>query len=73
MRVMCRRSGAFRLPGWNALSQPEVTEADLVDPDQLRLARIPEFGDRVLRVIITAKKNPPAVVTVFFHRSRRIP
>lgn len=57
-----------------AVAHPELTEADPVDPDlEHRLARIPEFGDRVLRVIINAKKNPPVVVMVFFDRRRRIP
>jgi len=54
-----------------ALTTPEVTEADPVDPDlEHRLARIPEFGDRVLRVIVNGRKTPPHVVTVFFDRRR---
>lgn len=58
----------------HALTQPEVTEADPVDPNlEHRLARIPEFGNRVLRVIINVKKTPPLVVTVFFDRRRTIP
>ncbi|ABQ90839.1 hypothetical protein RoseRS_2462 [Roseiflexus sp. RS-1] len=37
-----------------ALTRPEVTETDPVDADlEHRLARIPEFGHRVLRVIVT--------------------
>lgn len=58
----------------HALTRPEVTEADPVDPDlEHRLARIPEFGNRVLRVIINSKRTPPLVVTVFFDRRRTIP
>jgi hypothetical protein len=54
-----------------ALTKPEVTEADPVDPDlEHRLARIPEFGNRVLRVIINGKRTPPLVVTLFFDRRR---
>jgi len=54
-----------------ALTTPGVTEADPVDPDlEHRLARIPEFGDRVLRVIVNGRKTPPRVVTVFFDRRR---
>ena len=54
-----------------ALTAPEITEADPVDSElEHRLARIPEFGNRVLRVIINGKKKPPLVVTVFFDRRR---
>ena len=56
-----------------ALIAPEVTEADPVDADlEHRLARIPEFGYRVLRVIVNTKKRPLHVVTVFFDRRRSI-
>jgi hypothetical protein len=57
-----------------ALTKPEVTEADPLDPDlEHRLARIPQFGNRVLRVIINSKRMPPLVVTVYFDRRRTIP
>lgn len=57
-----------------ALVAPEMTEADPVDADlEHRLARIPEFGHRVLRVIVNTRKAPPHVVTVFFDRRRTIP
>jgi hypothetical protein len=57
-----------------ALSAPEATEADPVDPDlEHRLARIPEFGNRVLRVIVNGRRTPPLVVTVFFDRRRSLP
>jgi Domain of unknown function (DUF4258) len=53
---------------------PEVTEADPVDPDlEHRLARIPECGNRVLRVIVNGKITPPRIVTVFFDRRRTVP
>jgi hypothetical protein len=53
-----------------SLTMPEAAKADPVDPDlEHRLPRIPEFGNRVLRVIVT----PPHVVTVFFDRRRAIP
>ena len=56
-----------------ALSTPEATEADPVDADlEHRLARIPEFGNRVLRVIVNGKRTPPHVVTAFFDRRRTI-
>lgn len=58
----------------HAFYQPERIESDLVDKDlEHRLARIQEFGDRVLRVIVNTQKKPPAIVTVFFDRRRTIP
>lgn len=57
-----------------ALTAPEATETDPVDPDlEHRLARIGEFGGRVLRVIINCKRMPPHVVTAFFDRRRTLP
>ena len=53
---------------------PEATEADPVDPDlEHRLARIPEWGNRVLRVIVNRKTTAPRIVTAFFDRRRKIP
>ncbi|MGI9180844.1 MAG: DUF4258 domain-containing protein [Longimicrobiaceae bacterium] len=57
-----------------ALNTPEATEADPVDSElEHRIARIAEFGNRVLRVIVNGKRTPPHVVTVFFDRRRTIP
>jgi uncharacterized DUF497 family protein len=57
-----------------AWSAPEVTEADPVDARlEHRLARISEFGNRVLRVIVNVKKTPPHIVTAFFDRRSTIP
>lgn len=57
-----------------ALTAPEVTEVDPVDSDlEHRLARIPELGNRILRVIVDEKARPPRIVTVFFDRRRTIP
>jgi hypothetical protein len=56
------------------LDTPEGAEPDPVDPDlEHRLARIPEWGNRVLRVIVNGKTNPPRIVTAFFDRRRTIP
>lgn len=56
-----------------AFNAPEVTEADPVDPDlEHRLARIPEWGNRVLRVVVNRKVTPPRIVTAFFDRRRTI-
>lgn len=57
-----------------ALRMPEATEADRMDPAlEHRLVRVPEFGNRVLRVIVNCEKVPPAVVTIFFDRRRSEP
>jgi hypothetical protein len=55
-----------------ALAQPERTEADAVDP-ALRhaLARIPEYGGRVLRVVYNSTVEPWRIVTVYFDRKER--
>jgi hypothetical protein len=54
-----------------ALHTPEMTEADSVDADlEHHLVRIPEFGNRMLRVIVNVKKVPPHVVTAFIDRRR---
>ena len=58
----------------HAFDVPEATEADPIDPDlEHRLARIPEWGNRVLRVIVNGKTTPPRIVTAFFDRRRTVP
>lgn len=53
------------------LDAPEWTEKDTIDEDlEHRLARIPEFGDRVLRVIANIEVVPPRIVTCHFDRRR---
>ncbi len=53
------------------LMTPELIETDLMDPDlEHRLARIAEFENRVLRVVVNVKVTPLRVVTVFFDRRR---
>jgi uncharacterized protein YuzE len=57
-----------------ALTAPESTETDAVDPDlEHRLARIDEFGGRVLRVIVNHKRTPPCVVTRIFRPEEDAP
>lgn len=57
-----------------AFDAPEATEPDPADPDlEHRLARIPEWGNRVLRVIVNGKTVPPRIVTAFFDRRRTSP
>jgi len=55
-----------------ALVSPEERERDRVDPDlEHRLLRVPEFGGRVLRVIVKMKCAEPRVVTAYFDRGRK--
>ena len=54
------------------LSAPELV---LPDPDdatvERRFRRIPEFGNRVLRVAVNTAVEPNRVVTVFFDRQTK--
>ena len=51
------------------LADPLTTERDKEDPTLLHaLGRIPERGDRILRVIYNVKVKPWTVVTAFFDR-----
>jgi hypothetical protein len=62
--------------GWmeRVFDRPEAIEADPVDPDlEHRLARIPEWGNRVLRVIVNGTTAPPRIITAFFDRRRTNP
>jgi len=54
------------------LSAPAATETDPNDPMLTHaLCVIPEFGERVLRVIYNRTKQPPHVVTAFFDRGMK--
>jgi len=54
------------------LAQPERTEPDSTDPElQHALGRIPERGDRVLRVVYNKTTEPWRVVTVYLDRGMR--
>ncbi len=54
------------------LTAPESIEGDSMDETlEHRLARIPEFGGRMLRVIVDVRAAPPLVVTAYFDRRRR--
>jgi len=51
------------------LKKPENIEADQIDQNiSHALARIPEHGDRVLRVVYNSTVKPWRIVTVFFDR-----
>lgn len=52
------------------MNEPERTVPHREDATLVHaLRRIPEFGNRVLRVIYNQTKEPPHIVTVYFDRS----
>ena len=54
------------------LSNPMKTEDDAEDPElRHALSRIPEHGDRVLRVVYNKTVEPWRIVTVYFVRTQR--
>jgi hypothetical protein len=55
-----------------AVTEPALRSPDPNDPEVERFfRRIPERGDRVLRVAVNTEVVPWRVVSVFFDRSRR--
>lgn len=53
-----------------AVAGPELRLGDLVDPEiELFFLRIPEQGNRVLRVVVNTHVVPWRVVSVYFDRS----
>ncbi len=62
----------FLRNGLPVLSYPAKTDPDRSDPElRHALAVIPEFGNRVLRVIYNHTTNPWLVVSVYFDRTQR--
>ena len=56
----------------STVSEPALRTADPNDPEVERFfRRIPERGDRVLRVAVNTRVAPWRVVSVFFDRSMR--
>jgi len=58
-------------PDWvlRTVENPVRTESDRDDPELTHfLARIPENGNRVLRVIVNDTVTPAIVVSLFFDR-----
>lgn len=61
-------------PEWitATMTKPVMTEPDQDDATLTHaLQVIPEYGDRVLRVIYNHTKHPPHIVTVFFDRGMK--
>ncbi|MBN1868308.1 DUF4258 domain-containing protein [Candidatus Sumerlaeota bacterium] len=55
----------------STLNAPEWSEKDSIDGSlEHRLARIPEFGNRALRVVTNTEAIPPRIVTACFDRKR---
>jgi hypothetical protein len=55
-----------------ALFHPVLTESCEDDPTlERRYAVIPEYGNRVLRVVVNKESLPECVVSVYFDRSKR--
>jgi hypothetical protein len=58
----------------STLANPEWIVPDPVDPEVQRYyRRIPEFGNRVLRVAVNVTVEPPRIVSVFFDRTQNKP
>ncbi len=54
------------------LAEPQRTELDREDPElRHALACIPEYGDRVLRVVYNETTVPWRIITVYFDRTQR--
>ena len=54
------------------LYSPMAREPDRVDGSlEHRLGRIPEHGNRVLRVVVNVRANPPKIITVYWDRGMR--
>lgn len=54
------------------LAAPQMTEPDNEDPElHHALGRIPEQGDRVLRVVYNQTTEPWRIITVYFDRTQR--
>ena len=55
-----------------AVTEPALRTSDPNDPEVERFfCRIPEHGDRVLRVVVNTRAAPWRIVSVFFDRSVR--
>ncbi len=55
----------------STINNPQITVSKTSDGLEHRLAVIPDYGRRVLRVIINPRTSPIKVVTAFFDRSMK--
>ncbi len=55
-----------------AFTAPELTLADPKEAGvERRYRKIPQFGNRVLRVVVNTAVAPPRVVSVYFDRTMK--
>jgi len=52
-----------------ALTDPDYGDQDPRTSARRVWKRIPEYGNRALRVVYNSDKQPPVIITVFFDRS----
>ena len=60
--------------GWmeKAFFHPAMVQSDSRNPLlERRFGKIPEFGDRVLRVVVNMEFVPPRILSVFFDRAMK--
>ncbi len=50
------------------LTEPDYSDRDSKRNNNRAWKRIPEYGNRALRVVYNPDTNPPTIVTVFFDR-----
>lgn len=70
-RALCERKIPLE---WmeRTLASPELRNPDPHDLDlEQRFRKIPEYNDRVLRVVVNIHVFPESVVSVFFDRRKR--
>ena len=53
------------------IDDPELTEPDPLPHRWRHYRRIPEFGDRVLRVVVEVATDERVVISVFFDRGAK--
>jgi hypothetical protein len=54
------------------MASPKKTEPDKADPGTVHyLGKIPEHGNRVLRVVVNRQTSPVRIVTVYFDRKMK--
>jgi hypothetical protein len=72
-RNMLRERGISEAWVELALDSPEATERDRVDSKfEHCLRRIPEYGNRVLRVVADRSVSPTRVITAYFDRGAKV-
>jgi len=54
------------------LQNPTLTQPSPTDPEiESRFAAIPEFGGRILRVVVNKQASPRRIVSVYFDRTMK--